>query len=171
MVDLHARRPVAVGEALGLFERDHPVQGGATCVHAEGGLRVLEQLGGAVEEAGDVRADRDQVGADRGGVQHVVEGGGAVHLSRCDPDQCRDVLHRAGGEPPLLFLREVAEGDQGGTWFGVERDRSRARSQVCSERCRGPVALPRARDVGAPIGTGSVPLTGPPPPSPDRWTK
>ena len=83
---------------------------------------MLEQLLGPAQQAGDVRADRHHVGADRLGVQHVVEGGRAPHLGRGDADQVGDLAHGLGAQPAVLFLRQVAEGDQGRARLGVERD-------------------------------------------------
>ena len=84
-------------------------------------LGVLEQLGGAVEEAGDVGAHRHQVPADRLGVQHVVEGGGPPDLGRGHPDQLGDLLHRLGPQPAVLLLGQVAQRDEGRARLGVER--------------------------------------------------
>jgi len=60
-VHLDARREVAVGEALGLFEGEQPVGGRAAGPHAEALLGVLKELVRAAEQAGDIGAHRDHV--------------------------------------------------------------------------------------------------------------
>ena len=122
VVDLHARGPVAVGQALRLFEGDAPVLGGAAGVDPERRLGVLQQLGGAVQQAGDVGAHRHQVGAHRLGVEHVVERGRPVHLGRGHAHQVGDVLHGLGREPPVLLLGQVAERDERRAGLGIEGD-------------------------------------------------
>ena len=77
VVDLHARRLVAVGQALRLVQGEHAVGRRPAGADTEGRLGVLEQLERAAEQAGDVGAHRHGVGADGLGVQHVVEARGA----------------------------------------------------------------------------------------------
>ena len=122
VVDLHAGRAVAVGQALGLFEREDAVGRGAARVDPERGLGVLEQLEGTAEHAGDVGAHRDDVGADRLGEEHVVEGGRAPHLGRRHAAELGDLLHGLGAEPAVLLLGQVAQRDEGRAPLGVEGD-------------------------------------------------
>ena len=62
------------------------------------------------------------VGADRLGVQHVVEAGGAAHLGRGHAAQLGDLGHGLGAQPAVLLLGQVAQRDQRGARLGVERD-------------------------------------------------
>ena len=87
---------------------------------AERGFGVLEELGRAPEQTGDVGADRDDVGPHRLGVQHVVEGGRAAHLGRGDTAQVGDLAHGFGAQPAVLLLGQVAHGDERRTWLGIE---------------------------------------------------
>ena len=121
VVDLHARRAVAVGQALGLLQGEDAVGCRPAGPDAERGFGVLEQLGRAPEQAGDVGADRDHVGAHRLGVQHVVEGGRAPHLGRRHAAQVGDLAHGLGAQPAVLLLGQVAQGDERRAWLGVER--------------------------------------------------
>ena len=145
VVDLDARRAVAVGQALGLLEREHAVGRRAAGADAERRLGVLEQLERAAEQAGDVGAHRHDVGADRLGVQHVVERGGPPHLGRRHAAQLRDLGHGLGPQPAVLFLRQVAQRDEG-----------RARLRVEVDQLLGP-----GHDVGARMAHRSTsPITG-----------
>ncbi len=124
VVDLHARRAVAVGQALGLLQGEHAVGRRAAGPHPERRLRVLEELLGATQQAGDVRADRHHVGAHRLGVQHVVERRRAPHLGRGHPDELGDLAHGLGTQPAVLLLGQVAQRDQRRARLGVESDQS-----------------------------------------------
>ena len=62
------------------------------------------------------------VGADRLGVQHVVEGGRAPHLGRRDAAELGDLVHGLGAQPAVLLLGQVAERDERRAALGVERD-------------------------------------------------
>ena len=73
VVHLQTRGPAAVGHALGLLQGEHPVGRGGPGPDAQGLLRVVEQLVGAAQHAGDVGAHRHHVGPHRLGVEHVVE--------------------------------------------------------------------------------------------------
>ena len=108
--------------------------------------------------------------AHRLGVEHVVEGGGAEHLGRGDPDQAGDVDHGLGGEPPVLLLGQVAEGDEGRAGLGVQGDRSGGLGSAGLRREVGTVAACRADAAAArPTGYGAArSVTGPPRPSPGR---
>ena len=145
VVDLDARRAVAVGQALGLLEREHAVDRRAAGAHPERRLGVLQQLERAVEQAGDVGAERHDVGAHRLGVQHVVEGGGPLHLGRRHAAQLGDLGHGLGPQPAVLLLRQVAQRDEG-----------RARLRVEVDELPGP-----GHDVGAEVAQRSTsPITG-----------
>ena len=122
VVDLHARRLVAVGQALGLVQREDAVGRRPAGAHAEGRLGVLQQLERAAEQAGDVGAHRHDVGADRLDVQHVVEGGRAPHLGRGHAAELGDFAQGLGDQPAVLLLGQVAQRDEGRTRLGVERD-------------------------------------------------
>ncbi len=122
VVDLHARGPVAAGQALGLFEGDGPVGGGAPGVDPEGRLGMLEELHGPIEQTGDVGAHRHQVAAHRLGVQHVVERRRPQHLGRGQIEQGGDVDHDLGRQPTLLFLGQMAQGYERRPRLGIEGD-------------------------------------------------
>ncbi len=122
VVDLHTDHLVAVGQALGLVQREDAVGRRPAGPHPERTLGVLEELERATEETGDVGAHGDHVGADRLEVQHVVEAGGSLHLGGRHTAELGDVVHRLGGQPPVLCLSQVAERDQGRARLGVERD-------------------------------------------------
>src|SRR5690606_19459527 len=89
---------------------------------AEPALEVVEQLLTAEEHAGDVRADVDDVLADRLALEHLVERGGAEHLGRRDPHQLGDVDHRLLGDVAVLLLGEVQQRDQRRPLAGVAGD-------------------------------------------------
>ena len=99
-----------------------PSDGGAAAADAQRVFGVLQQLGGAAQQAGDVRADGDHVAAHRLGVEHVVERRGPEDLAGGHPDQAGDVHHGLGGEPAVLLLGQVAQRDEGRAGLGVERD-------------------------------------------------
>ena len=149
VVDLYARGPIAVGQALRLFQGDGAVGGGAAGVDPEGGRGVVQELESPVEQTGDVGTHRHQVGAHRFGVQHVVEGGGAEHLGRGDADQGGDVGHGLGGEPTVLLLGHVAEGDEGRAGFGVQGDGLPGPLEEVAGQVGGPR---RGRGGGPPAG-------------------
>ena len=145
MVDLHARRLVAVGQALGLVQREDTVGRRPAGAHTEGRLGVLQQLERAAEQAGDVGAHRHGVGADRLDVQHVVEGRGAPHLGRGHAAELGDLAQGLGDQPAVLLLGQVAQRDEGRARLGVERD-----------ELLGPAA-----DVGGEVAHRSTsPMTG-----------
>ena len=73
VVHLHARGVVAARQALGLLKGELAVGCRLTDGDPQRGLRVVEDLVGAGEHAGDVRANGDHVAAHRLGVEHVVE--------------------------------------------------------------------------------------------------
>ena len=56
------------------------------------------------------------------GVQHVVEGGGALHLGRGDAAELADLGHRLGAQPAVLLLGQMAQRDERGAPLGVQRD-------------------------------------------------
>ena len=122
VVDLHARRLVAVGQALGLVQREDAVGRRPAGADTERRLGVLQQLERAAEQAGDVGAHRHDVGADGLDVQHVVEGGGAPHLGRGHAAQLGDLAHGLGDQPAVLLLGQVAQRDERRARLGVERD-------------------------------------------------
>ena len=65
VVHRQARGPAAVGDALGLLEREHPVSRRRPRADPERALDVVEHLVGAAQHAGDVGAHRDHVGPHR----------------------------------------------------------------------------------------------------------
>src|SRR5439155_1376623 len=115
------RRPAA-GHALDLLEGELAVGGGRAGLDAQLLLGVLEQLVGAVEHAGDVRAERHEVTPDRLQEEHVVERRGAVHLRGCEVEQLGHMLDGLGSEPAVLLLGHVQDRHQCGARHGVERD-------------------------------------------------
>ena len=104
------------------MQGEHAVGRRPAGADTERGLGVLEQLERAAEQAGDVGAHRHRVGADGLGVQHVVEGGGALHLGRRHAAQLGDLAHGLGGQPAVLLLGQVAQRNERGALLGVERD-------------------------------------------------
>ena len=122
VVHLHTHRLVAVGQALRLVQSEDAVRRRAAGTHAQRGLGVPEQLERATEQAGDVRAHGHDVLPDGLGVQHVVEGGGALHLGRGDAAELADLGDGLRAQPPVLLLRQMAQRDERGTPLGVEHD-------------------------------------------------
>ena len=68
---------------------------------------VLEQVLGAGEMAGDVRADGHDVATDRLALEHLVEARRPEHLGRLEVEDLGEMSHRVVGEVAVLLLREV----------------------------------------------------------------
>jgi hypothetical protein len=83
---------------------------------------VLEQGVGPVQQAGQVRADGDQVAPHRVGEEHVVEAGRAVDLSGVEVEQLGRVGHAVGGEPAILLLGDVQDRNERRPRLGIEGD-------------------------------------------------
>ena len=149
VVDLQARGPPAVGDALGVLEREHAVGRGRPGADAEGALGVLEQLVGAAQHAGDVGAHRDHVAARR------ARCATSRRTTPCPatsagviPTSSAISVDGLGAQPAVLLLGQVAE-----------RDQRRARVGVQGHQLPRPRRRPRARGARRPSA-----LTGPPRP-------
>ena len=112
---------VAVREALGLFEGEHPVGRGAPHRAAERGARVREQLLATGEQAGDVGADAHDVLADGLEVEHVVERRGPTNLGRRGAGELGDLSHGLVGDVTVLLLGQVQQGQHRRSLARVER--------------------------------------------------
>ena len=106
-VDRQARRVAAKRKALRILQRERPVRSGPSRRNAEAVLDVLEKLVGPGEHAGDVRADRHEIAADRLQVEHVVKAGRTSYLGRGQLDELGEMLDPVGAQVPVLFLKDV----------------------------------------------------------------
>ena len=122
VVHLHTRCDVAVGEALGLLESEHPVRRRPTDGASQRALRVIEQLLATGQEARDIGADRDHVFAHGLKEKHVVERGRALHVSGRGASEFGYFRHARVAEVAVLFLREVQQGQHRGATVRIEGD-------------------------------------------------
>ena len=102
---------------------------------------AVEQLVGAAQRAGDVRAHVDAVAADRVGLEHVVEGRDRVQVGGRDAHHAGDLLDRLRRAPAVHALG------------GVQR-RQRRRAAV------GVVAMCASISARSSSGTASSPGRG-----------
>ncbi len=150
VVHLHARCPVAVGEALGLLEGDGAVGGGAPGVDRQGTSSACSSSSAApLSRQAMLVHTATRKGADRLGVEHVVEG--AVPSTS------------AGVRPTSSAISTMASGSASrpapgpGGRGGSGRSAARGRGRSAPGRRRQGVAH-------VPAHRGRWPLTGPPPP-------
>ena len=138
LVDRGHRRDVAGAEALEAGDEEVLVARG-------GGLEGVEQLVAAAHPAADVGADRDLVGADRLGVQQVVEAGDRLQVGGRDPH------HRGGLADPLRRAPAVAPLHR-----PERRDRGRVAVRVARhQRPRSARAAPAGSRLRAAPGSPS----------------
>src|SRR5690349_463904 len=107
----------AAAEALDRTEGDLAVVGRLARRDAELGLERVDDLLGARERAGEVRADLDRVPSDGRQVEHVVEGRDRLAVRGREPERGGDLFERLVGQPAAVLLLDKPQ----------RRDRRRAR--------------------------------------------
>ena len=105
-----------------VLERDRSVLRRRAGPHPQRRFGVLEQVLGAGEMAGDVRADGHDVATDRLALEHLVEARRPEHLGRLEVEDLGEMGHRVVGEIAVLLLCEVQQGNQRGPRPGVPAD-------------------------------------------------
>src|SRR5438067_5583448 len=112
VVDRDDRRPAAAAEALDGAQGELAVLGRLSRPHAELPLERLEDGLGAAQRAADVRADLDEVPADRAQVEHVVEGRDRLAVRRREIERLADLLEGLRREPAAVALLRKPERGQ-----------------------------------------------------------
>src|SRR5581483_9826507 len=110
VVDRDDRPPAAAAEALDRAQRRGAVGARLAGPAAELALERLDHLLRAHDGAGDVRADLDQVLADRREVELVVERRDRLAERGRDLERVCDLAERLGRQPAVLLLREPQGG-------------------------------------------------------------
>ena len=120
VVDRDDRRPAAAAEALDRAQRELVVR--LARRDAELALERLDHLLGALEPAGDVRADLDHVLADGLEPEHVVERRDREAVGGRQVERVGDVAERLLGEPAAVaLLRELERRHHRRQALGVAR--------------------------------------------------
>src|SRR5918996_3496075 len=112
VVDDDHRRPAAAPRALDRPQRDLAALGRLPRRDVELALERLEHLLGPDERAGDVRADLDEVPADRLQMEHVVEGRDRLAVRGREPERVSDLDEGLGRQPAAVPLLREPQGGQ-----------------------------------------------------------
>src|ERR1700693_4302307 len=142
MVDDDDRRVSAAARALDRTQRHLAVLAPLPDSNAELALECLHDLLRAHELTRDVRADLDDVLADRREVVHVIEGRNRLDVSRCEVERVGDLPERLRRQPPVLLLRQpqAVHHSRPGVWIG----RGRLANLVAkSHRSTSPITVSR----------------------------
>src|SRR6266545_7129485 len=104
MVDDDDRRIAAPARALDRAQRDLAVLARLADADSQLALEGLDDLLRSDERAGDVRADLDEMLADRGQVVHVIEGRDRLHMGRSQVERVGHLRERLRRQPPAVLL-------------------------------------------------------------------
>ena len=111
VVDLHHRRIAAGAEAFHLKPGKQAIRRDVA-LRADAGLEHFLDRIRAAQNAGRRAAELDEIFADRGEIEHRVEGRDLKHADRCHAELRRDILDCRLRQPAvILLLRDPKQGD------------------------------------------------------------